>query len=183
VQAMPQRPRGFAPPEVCRYGAGCRFRATCSRAHPELRPGELGQLGAEDLLVANALGVEPNARSRRPPPPAYNCFCDDLDCPAGHPLRARAFASASTEERGVLVQRYTAERRSYGEQHQSRVEEAVMAALREKPPNVKVGRIFVLSSLRHLVAKMKMAGCTARRARAAGSARRSDVRIRRHVRP
>ena len=109
---QPQQPQQplcggpFAPPEPCLYGGGCRFRATCSRHH-----------------CARALiGFNPG-----------NCFCEQLDCAAGHPLRAAAFAALSAEQRRALVQRYTHERQSYRAQHQRSLEEAVLAALRGKP--------------------------------------------------
>ena len=96
--------------------------------HPE----PLGAADDLDLVLASALGVVPNARSARPAG-SHTCFCDDLECPHGHPLRAAAFAARSAEERGALVERYTSERQSYGERHRRRLEEAVLAALHDKP--------------------------------------------------
>ena len=60
-QALPSQSQRFAPPEPCRFGAACRFRATCSFTHPE----PLCQLAADDLdlVLASALGVVPNAKA------------------------------------------------------------------------------------------------------------------------
>ena len=98
----------FMSPEACFYGQSCHFRSTCSRHH-------------STFLVAPGL-ITP-----------ATCFCEDIWCCAGHPLRDVAYQALSADERRSFAEQYMRERAHFGACYQTSLQQAVLVALLAHP--------------------------------------------------
>ena len=105
----------FMSPEACFYGQSCHFRSTCSRHH-------------STFLVAPGL-ITP-----------ATCFCEDIWCCAGHPLRDVAYQALSADERRSFAEQYMRERAHFGACYQTSLQQAVLVALLAHP-GAESGRV------------------------------------------